>query len=205
MSTIRLALTGSIGMGKSTAAAHFREEGVPVWDADEAVHRLYGPGGAGARAIAALVPAAVGPDGVDRGRLRAALLAEPALLPRIEAAIHPLVAADREAFLAAARAAGARVVLCDIPLLFETGAAAAFDRVIVVSAPPDLQRARVLARPGMTEAALDAILARQMPDAEKRARADHVIDSSGSLEDGRAQVRAILAAVLGRLPEGDHA
>jgi dephospho-CoA kinase len=129
---------------------------------------------------------------VDRAALRAAVMADPDLLKRIEAAVHPLVAADREAFLARARAEGAKVAVCDIPLLFETDAASRFDAVVVVSAPPDAQRARVLARPGMTAEAFEAILARQRPDAEKRRRADVVIDAGGGIEDARAQVRAVM-------------
>jgi len=190
---IVVVLTGSIGMGKSTTLAAFADLGVPVWDADAAVHRLYRPGGAGVAPVQALVPDATGPAGIDRARLRAAILADPALLERIEAAIHPLVAADRDAFLAAARAGGARLAVCDIPLLYETGADAWLDQVVVASAPAEIQRARVLARPGMTADAYEAILARQMPDAEKRARADHIIDTGGSKDHARAQVAAILA------------
>lgn len=196
---IVLGLTGSIGMGKSTTLAAFAAEGVPVWDADAAVHRLYGPDGAGTRAIRALVPEAVGPGGVDRTRLRAAILADPALLQRIEAAIHPLVAADRDAFLDRARASGAPLAVCDIPLLFETGAETWLDKVAVVSASPEQQRARVMDRPGMTEAAFDAILAKQVPDAEKRVRADYIIDTGQSKEHAQAQVRVLLA----KLKEGD--
>ncbi len=192
---IRLGLTGSIGMGKSTVTGMFAEHGVPVWDADAAVHALYGPGAAGTDAVAALAPAAVGPGGVDRAALRRAILDDPGLLARVEAAVHPLVTADRAAFLARAEAEGAGVALCDVPLLYETGAEAEFDRVVVVSAPAAVQRRRVLARPGMTEAAFERILARQTPDAEKRARADHVIDTSGPFEATRAQVAAVLAAV----------
>jgi len=197
---IVVGLTGSIGMGKSVTATVFADLGVPVWDADAAVHRLYGPGGAGAGPIRALAPDAVGPgphgkEIVDRAKLRAAILADPALLERIEAAIHPLVAADRDAFLAEARAAGAALAVCDIPLLFETGADAWLDKVVVVSAPAEIQRARVLGRPGMTAEALDAILARQVPDAEKRARADYVVDTSGPKDHARAQVAAILAGL----------
>ncbi|HSF95990.1 MAG TPA: dephospho-CoA kinase [Thermohalobaculum sp.] len=194
---ITLGLTGSIGMGKSTALGFFAAEGVPVWDADAAVHRLYGTGGAGAEAIRAIVPEAVGAGGVDRAKLRAAILADPALLKRIEAAIHPLVAADRDAFLARARAAGAPLAVCDIPLLFETGAADWLDKIAVVSAPADLQRERVLNRPGMTPEAFEVILAKQIPDAEKRARADYVIDTSQTLDHARDQVRAILADLTG--------
>ncbi|MDH3665824.1 MAG: dephospho-CoA kinase [Paracoccaceae bacterium] len=200
---IVLGLTGSIGMGKSTALAVFADLGCPTWDADAAVHRLYGPDGAGAREIARLAPDAVGPDGVDRSLLRAAILAEPALLTRIEAAIHPLVAEDRDAFLAEARIAGARIAVCDIPLLFETGADNWLDRIAVVSAPADTQRARVLSRPGMTEAALDAILAKQVPDAEKRARADYVIDTSQTKDHARGQIEAIVAGLLAEQPAGE--
>ena len=194
---IVVGLTGSIGMGKSTVAQAFADAGAAVWDADAAVHALYAPGGAGARAVARLAPQAVGADGVDRAALRAAALADPGLLARIEAAVHPLVAADRAAFLAAARDAGAAVAVCDVPLLFETGAEADFDAVVVVSAPADAQRARVLARPGMTPQALEAILSRQTPDAEKRARADFVIDTGKTVEAAQAQARAVLAALNG--------
>ena len=194
---IAVGLTGSIGMGKSTVAQAFADAGAAVWDADAAVHALYAPGGAGARAVARLAPQAVGADGVDRAALRAAALADPGLLARIEAAVHPLVAADRAAFLAAARDAGAAVAVCDVPLLFETGAEADFDAVVVVSAPADAQRARVLARPGMTPQALAAILSRQTPDAEKRARADFVIDTGKTVEAAQAQARAVLAALNG--------
>jgi dephospho-CoA kinase len=197
---IVVGLTGSIGMGKSTALAAFAGLGAPVWDADAAVHRLYGPGGAGVEPIHALAPNAVdpdGPDGVDRAALRAAILADPALLERIEAAIHPLVAADRDAFLASARAGGAALAVCDIPLLFETGADAWLDKVVVVSAPAEIQRARVLGRPGMTAETLDAILARQVPDRQKRARADYIVDTGGSKDHARAQVAAILAELTG--------
>jgi dephospho-CoA kinase len=187
----RLGLTGSVGMGKSTTARLFAEAGVPVWDADAAVHRLYGPGGAGAAVIANLVPGAVAEGAVDRDRQRDAILADPALLARIEAGIHPLVAADREAF--AAVRADADVILLDIPLLFETGGERDLDGVLVVTAPAAVQRARVLERPGMTPAALERILARQMPDAEKRARADFVIETDRGVEAARADVLALLA------------
>jgi dephospho-CoA kinase len=190
-------LTGSIGMGKSTTAAMFADLGVAVWGADAAVHRLYGPGGAGAEAIRALAPEAVGPEGVDRTRLRAAILANPALLKKIEAVIHPLVASDRDAFLADARASGAPLAVCDIPLLFETGADVWLDKVVVVSAPADIQRERVLGRPGMTAEALDAILAKQTPDTEKRARADYIVDTGQSKDHARAQVTAILTELTG--------
>jgi len=190
---ITLGLTGSIGMGKSTTAKMFVELGVPVWDADAAVHRLYGPGAEGTAAIARIAPVAAGPDGVDRDALRAAVLQDATLLPRIEAAIHPLVAADRRAFLDAARAGGAGLVVLDIPLLFETGADAWLDRVAVVSAPAEAQRARVLSRPGMTESGFEAILARQVPDAEKRKRANYVIETGDGLDPARRAVARIVA------------
>ncbi len=195
---IVVGLTGSIGMGKSATLAAFADLGVPVWDADAAVHRLYGPGGAGVAPIRALAPDAVGTQGVDRAKLRAAILADPALLKRIEAAIHPLVAVDRDAFLAEARADGAALAVCDIPLLFETGADAWLDQVVVVSAPAEIQHARVLGRPGMTAEALEAILARQVPDAEKRARADYIVDTGQSKDYARAQVATILAGLRER-------
>ena len=195
---IVVGLTGSIGMGKSATLAAFADLGVPVWDADAAVHRLYGPGGAGVAPVRALAPDAVGTQGVDRAKLRAAILADPALLKRIEAAIHPLVAVDRDAFLASARADGAALAVCDIPLLFETGADAWLDQVVVVSAPAEIQHARVLGRPGMTAEALEAILARQVPDAEKRARADYIVDTGQSKDYARTQVAAILAGLTGK-------
>ncbi|MDP3961628.1 MAG: dephospho-CoA kinase [Pseudorhodobacter sp.] len=197
MTAFLLGLTGSIGMGKSTTAGFFVALGIPVWDADAAVHRLYAQGGAGAAAIAALCPSAV-PDGaVDRAALADWIARDPATLAQIEAAIHPLVAADRTAYLAAAP--GDLVVL-DIPLLFETGADALMDATLLVTAPPALQRARVLARPGMTETRFRAILARQMPDAEKRARATHIIETLG-IEAARRAVQALVTYIR----EGRHA
>jgi dephospho-CoA kinase len=189
-----LGLTGSIGMGKSTTAAMFAEEGVPVWDADEAVDRLYASGGAGAAAIAALRAEAVVEGTVDRARLKDWIAEDPRALPAIEAAIHPLVAANRADFIDRAGREGARIVLLDVPLLFETGADKIMDATLVVTAPAEIQRARVLARPGMTEAQFKAILARQLPDAEKRARATHVIETL-NLDDTRAAVRDLLARI----------
>ena len=185
-------LTGSIGMGKTTTARMFAEAGVPVWDADAAVHRLYAPGGAALSAIAALCPEAVGPAGVDRQTLKAWLARAQDGLARLEAAVHPLVAADRQAFLEHAAANGQPLVVLDVPLLFETGADRLCDTTVTVSAPPEVQRARVLARPGMTAAQFEALCARQMPDAEKRARADHVIETTG-MESARHAVHALLA------------
>ena len=193
MTPFRLGLTGSVGMGKSTTARLFAEEGVPVWDADAAVHRLYAVGGGGAAAVAEIVPGAIVDGAVDRERLRAAVAADPAVLPRLEARVHPLVAEDRARFVA--ENAGADILLFDIPLLYETGAEAWLDAVLVVSAPAAVQRERVLARPGMTEAMLARILARQMPDAEKRARADFVIETDRGVEAAREDVLAVLAEV----------
>ncbi len=191
---IVLGLTGSIGMGKSTTAQMFRDEGVPVWDADAAVHRLYGPGGLAVAPLQDLVPEAVGAAGVDRGVLKAKIAEDATLLGRIEKIVHPLVAEDRAMFLDAQRTAGAPVVVLDVPLLFEAGGTRDCDRIVVVSVSEAEQRARVLARPGMTEADFERILARQMPDAEKRAQADFVIDTK-TIEGARAQVRAVLDAV----------
>lgn len=189
-----LGLTGSIGMGKSTTADMFRAEGVPVWDADATVHRLYGPGGGATGPVAALAPQAIADDGsVDRDRLRAAIAADPSLLDRINAAVHPLVARDRAAFLARTRA---DVVVLDVPLLFEAGGAALCDGVAVVTAPAEVQRERVLGR-GMPEADFRMILSRQMPDAEKRARADFVIETK-TQEGAREQVRAVLERIRER-------
>jgi dephospho-CoA kinase len=178
-------------MGKSTTATLLAGEGVPVWDADAAVHRIYGPGGGGAEALKAIVPRAVADDSVDRQRLREAVVADVALLSHIEAAIHPLVVADRQGFLA--RHEEEPLVVCDVPLLFETGGESAFDGVLVVTAPPEVQRDRVLARPGMDEAAFARLLARQMPDAAKRKRADFEIRTDRGLEAALADVRALVA------------
>ena len=186
-----LGLTGSIGMGKSTTANLFREAGIPVWDADRAVHQLYAEGGGAADALRELAPGAVIGGRVDRDRLRAAILRDETLLPRIEARIHPLVTEDRAAFLA--EHAGAALVLCDIPLLYETGAEIGVDAVLVVTASPEVQRARVLARPGMTTEAFEHILARQVPDAEKRRRADHILDTGAGIEAARTRVTALIA------------
>ncbi len=192
-----LGLTGSIGMGKSTTANLFREAGVPVWDADQAVHDLYAEGGGAVEVLRDLAPEAVTGGAVDRDRLRAAVLRDATLLPRIEARVHPLVTRNRRAFLAAH--ADAALVLCDIPLLYETGAEADVDAVLVVTAPSEVQRARVLARPGMTAEVFDHILARQVPDAEKRHRADHVIDTGAGIEAAGAAVTALIAE-LTRVP-----
>jgi dephospho-CoA kinase len=188
-----LGLTGSIGMGKSTVAAMFAADGVPVFDADAAVRRLQGPGGASVAAIEAMFPGTTGDHGVNRDRLRDAVLGDPGALARLEAIVHPAVAAERAAFIAAHT--DEPLVVVDIPLLFEIGADALIDRTLVVSAPAAIQHARVLARPGMTAERLGAILARQMPDADKRARADHVIDTGTSLDATRAAVRDLIACL----------
>ncbi|URD60206.1 dephospho-CoA kinase [Sphingomonas sp. KRR8] len=190
---IRLALTGSIGMGKSTVAAMFRSRGVPVFDADAAVRALQGSGGALVPAVEERFPGTTRDGAVDRDALAAAVLGKPGELAALEALVHPAVKAARERFIA--DHAGEPVLLFDIPLLFETDGAKAFDRVIVASAPADVQRQRVLGRPGMTDAKLAAILARQMPDSEKRARADVVIDTGASLAETERQVDAILAGL----------
>ena len=187
--TLYLGLTGSIGMGKSTTAAMFAAEGVPVWDADAAVHALYAPGGPAGAVLRPQFPQAVMPDGsIDRAALSRIVAGDPQALARLEALVHPLVAEDRARFIAAQ---DAPLLLFDIPLLFETGAEAWLDQVVVVTAPPDVQRARVLARGTMDAATFEAILARQMPDAEKRARADHVIETL-SLDETRAAVRDLI-------------
>lgn len=193
MRAFRLGLTGSIGMGKSATAALFRAEGIPVWDADAAVHRLYAPGGAAVGPLGLLRPQAVRDRGIDRARLKDWIAEEPEALSRIEAVVHPLVAADRQAFL---DRAAADIVVLDIPLLFEKGTEAEMDAVLLVTAPPEVQRARVLARPGMTEAQFDAILARQMPDRDKRALADHIIETLGEAA-ARECVRALIAYIRG--------
>ena len=194
-----LGLTGSIGMGKSTVAAMFEGEGVPVFDADAAVHRLQGRNGALVAAIEAAFPGTTRADGVDRTALGGRVLNDPQALARLEAIVHPAVAAERRAFLAAN--AGAPLVVLDVPLLLEKGGESQVDKIAVVSAPADVQRARVLARAGMTPARLQSILARQMPDAGKRARADYVIDTAVPLDRTRAEVRRIVAALTGDLLE----
>ncbi|MEO8241629.1 MAG: dephospho-CoA kinase [bacterium] len=188
MTPFKLGLTGSIGMGKSTTAALFAAEGVPVWDADAAVHRLYAAGGAAVAPVAALFPSALHDNAISRPALKSLIAADPGVLPRLEAVVHPLVAADRARFLAATKA---DLVVLDIPLLFENGSESAFDATLLVTAPPDMQRARLRARPGMTEAHLQTILARQMPDPEKRKRARHVVETL-DLASTTAYVKALI-------------
>lgn len=192
---IRLGLTGSIGMGKSTIARMFADEGVPVWDADETVHRLYATSEPLKAALVEAFGEVVTDCAVDRAKLSARLKAKPDGFARLNALVHPATVADREAFLTHHAAAGTLLTLCDIPLLFETGAQTSFDKVVVVSAPSEVQAARVLARPGMTAEKFADILARQMPDAEKRRRADFIIDTSQTLEANRQQVREIIRAL----------
>jgi dephospho-CoA kinase len=189
---ILIGLTGSIGMGKSTTASLFAEAGVPVYDADAAVHQIYGPGGAAVAPVEAAFPG-VSTDGtIHRGRLSAAVLNDPEALKRLEAIVHPLLGHHRQTFYQRHHAAGDAMAVLDIPLLFETGGDQAVDAVVVVSSPAELQRERVLSRPDMTPQKLDAILARQLPDAEKRARADFVIDTSRGVDAARDQVRELL-------------
>lgn len=193
---IVLGLTGSVGMGKSATAKMFREEGVPVFDADAAVHHLYE--GKAAPLIEAAFPGTTLSGRVDRERLSAKVVGDPGALKKLESIVHPLVREDRREFLARAKASGAKVALLDIPLLFETEGFEAVDKVVVVSAPAEVQRKRVLAREGMTEEKFKAILARQMPDAEKRRRADFVVDTSHGFDAARENVRAILRAIGGK-------
>lgn len=194
----KLGLTGSIGMGKSTTAAMFAALGVPVWDADGAVHRLYAPGGAAVAPLAAAFPSALVDDGIDRNVLKAIIAADPAAIARLEQIVHPLVAADRAAFLDRTAKEGAEVVVLDVPLLYELGNDAQMDGVAVVSASAMVQRQRVMARPGMTEEQFALILSRQMPDAEKRARATWVIETT-TLEAAKAQVKQVLSDIRSRI------
>ena len=189
---IVIGLTGSIGMGKTTTARLFAEEGAAVWDADAAVHDLYGPGGKAVEAVEAAFPGSTGLGGVDRIQLAAALAERADGFQALEAIVHPLVAEHRRAFLQRQTDAGAAVVVLDIPLLFETGGDAFVDAVVVATAPAAVQAERVLARPGMTRERFDAIRARQTPDAEKRARADFLVFTDRGLEAARVQVTDIL-------------
>ena len=195
--SFRLGLTGSIGMGKSTTAQMFADEGLPVWDADATVHRLYAPGQPAALAIGRLFPAAIDAGGsVNRAILRTLIQADKTVLDRLNAAVHPLVAEDRAKFLKAHEAD--EIVLLDVPLLFESHINTVCDAVAVVSAPPGIQRDRVLSRGAMTEAEFQTILSRQMPDAEKRARADYIIPTT-RLEAARQAVKDVLADIRRRI------
>jgi dephospho-CoA kinase len=195
---IKIGLTGSIGMGKSTVAKMFGDLGAMEWDADAAVHRMYARGGAAVEPVGALFPDVIVDGAVDRARLASVALGAPANLQKLEAVVHPLVAADREAFMTAAAHAGAPAVVLDIPLLFENGSEKFFDVVVVVSAPADVQRARALARPGMSEEKFAAILAEQMPDAEKCAKADYVISTGQTLAETRGETRRVYEKIMAR-------
>jgi dephospho-CoA kinase len=196
-----IGLTGSIGMGKSETARLFARLGIPVYDSDAAVHALYEPGGAAVESIAKAIPGAVKDGRVDREALSRQLAADKTVFKTLEAIVHPLVARDQAQFLD--RSAGSEMVVLDIPLLFETGGHGRMDAVVVVSAPHDVQRARVLARPGMTPDKLDHILSRQMPDAEKRAKAHFVVETDKGLDHAFAQVKAVVAAL--QRQEKNHA
>lgn len=189
---IILGLTGSIGMGKSTTSAMFEALGIPVYDSDAAVHALYAAGGAAVAPVEAAFPGVVVDGAIDRARLSAAVVGDPEALAKLETIVHPLVGAHRLGFFEHATTDGHDIVVLDVPLLYETGGDKKVDKVVVVSAPAQVQRARVLARPGMDAAKFEAILARQTPDAEKRARADFVIDTGQGLDHARQQVVAIL-------------
>ena len=195
---IVLGLTGSIGMGKTTTARLFAEAGAPVYGSDEAVHALYAKGGAAVAPVEAAFPDVTRDGAVDRKLLSGRVTGDPAALRRLETLVHPLVRDAEQEFLRRAEAAGARIAVLDIPLLYETGGDRQVDAVLVVSAPPSVQRARVLAR-GLTQERFEALLARQMPDAEKRRRADFVVDTSKGIEPARAQVQSILTTVA-RMP-----
>jgi dephospho-CoA kinase len=189
-----LGLTGSIGMGKSTTAKLFAEAGVPVYDADAAVHQIYE--GEAAPAIEAAFPGTTIDGKVDRARLSAQVLHNPAAIKRLEQIVHPMLGASRQKFLDGAERSGAPVAVVDVPLLFETGGEKRVDAVVVVTTTPEVQRERIFARDNMTDEKLDAILARQLPDAEKRKRADFVVDTSHGLDPVRARIRDILAEVV---------
>jgi len=188
-----LCLTGSLGMGKSRTASFFTEQGVPVYDSDATVHTLYA--GEAAPLIESAFPGTTSDGQVDRTKLAACVVGDSAAMARLEAIVHPLVAKARDAFIIQAQARAAPVVLLDVPLLFETGGERHCDAVVVVSAPLDVQRRRAFERPGMTEEKFDALVGKQVPDAEKRRRADFVVDSSQSYDHARAQVRDILTAI----------
>ena len=195
--TYVLGLTGSIGMGKSTTAEFFRSAGIPVWDADASVHKLYDVGGAGVRAIEAIAPNTIKNGAVDRGALRQEILADQGLLKRIEEVVHPLVSSDRQSFLD--RYSDKSLVVCDIPLLFETSAEKWLDGVLVVTADKDIQNQRVMNRDGMTREVFETILAKQTPDAEKRVRADYLIDTGLGLDHAQAEVLSLIERIKGEL------
>ncbi len=193
---IILGLTGSIGMGKSATATLFREEGVPVYDADAAVHALYARGGAAVAPVEAAFPGVVHDGAVDRTRLRARVLDNPDAMKQLESIVHPLAGAAQQDFRSEAKASGAPFAVIDIPLLFETGGSRYCDYTLVVTAPAEVQRERVLSRPGVTPETFEAILARQMPDAEKRARADFILSTAHGFDFARDHVRAIVTLMI---------
>lgn len=188
-------LTGSIGMGKSATARIFRDAGIPVFDSDACVHDLYAPGGAAVAPVGEAFPGVVIEGAIDRTRLMQALRADPDAFQRLEAIVHPLVGEARHAFLEKAGRDGAEIAVLDIPLLFETGGHEHVDAIVVVHAPHHVRRERVLQRPGMTEEKLEDIIARQTPDSHKLEQADHVVETSGGIEDARRQVARIIAAL----------
>jgi dephospho-CoA kinase len=192
---IIIGLTGSIGMGKSTVAKMFAEAGAPAFDSDAAVHAFYAPGGAAVASVGEAFPGTVRDGAIDRAALSAEVVNNDNAIAKLERIVHPLVRQAQAAFLQSNRDAGVGAVVLDIPLLFESGGSALVDKIVVGSAPAEVQRARVLSRPGMTEEKFEGLLARQLLDAEKRARADFVIDTSGEFDATRAQVRAVLDAL----------
>lgn len=204
-SILKVALTGSIAMGKSTVAAMLRDAGVPVFDADAAVHRLYAKGGKAVSPVGRLFPAAVRDGAIDRVELSKQVLNDAEAMHKLEAIVHPLVREEQAAFMKSVESSGSNIAVFDIPLLFETGRAEEFTEILVVSAPYEVQRARALARPGMTEAKFDAILARQIPDAEKRTRATRIISTGVEIDVTRAQVLAIVKQLQSLAGGHEHA
>lgn len=203
---IKLALTGSIGMGKSATAAMFAARGIPVYDADASVHSVYAPGGAAVAPLEAVFPGVTNSEGgIDRAKLRAQVLDKPDAMKRLEQIVHPIVGGLQLAFLQKAMADGQDIVVLDIPLLFETGGDKRADAILVVSAPPDVQRARVLARGQMTEAEFEAIVARQVPDAIKRGKADFIIDTSLGFAHAEESVDEILSQLRHRIANSREA
>ena len=200
-----LGLTGSIGMGKTETAKMFRSLGIPVFDADAAVHELYAEGGAAVGAVEAAFPGVAIDGAIDRDRLGKAVIGDSDAIARLESIVHPLVRQAQLDFRAKADTDGADIAVLDIPLLFETGGESRVDKIVVVSAPADVQRRRVLERPGMTEEKFDAILAKQLPDAEKRARADFIIETDRGLDDALDQVKALVESLRATMAAGDVA
>lgn len=200
-----LGLTGSIGMGKTETAKMFRSLGIPVFDADAAVHELYANGGAGVAEVEAAFPGVTVDGAIDRDRLGKAVIGNRDAIAKLESIVHPLVRQAQIDFRKQAEAEGADIAVLDIPLLFETGGESRVDKIVVVSAPADVQRRRVLERPGMSEEKFDAILAQQLPDAEKRARADFIIETDRGLDDARQQVTVLVESLRASMAAGDPA